>query len=182
MSRGIQKIRVQLPLRHFTSHVTLRVFSVTWRGEMVLGSWDCCWFKWDHACEALSRVPGTLEASINARLATAIKLPPLLLLFRDTTAPARHDSLPHSACPASALMRNVRAPCRITRIILFTMTVNPALQPRVLCQYKAFMEKTWQEDNRFVPLKKKKTQPQHFDKDNRLSLVLTSWNKQKPNS
>lgn len=105
-----------------------------------------------HLAECLAQ----LEASINARLATAIKMPPLLLLFQDTTAPARHDSLLHSACPASALMRNVWAPRRITRIIFSTMTVSPALQPRVLCQYKAFMEETQQEHNRFVPLKKKK--------------------------
>lgn len=157
MSWGIQKIRVQVPLLLLLVPVTLSFFSVTWRWEMVLGSWDCCWFKWDHVCEALSRVPGTLEASINARLATAIKLPPLLLLFRDTTAPARHDSRLRSACPASALRRNVRAPHRITQITVLTTTVSPAPQPRVLCQYKAFMEETQQEDNRFIPLKKKKT-------------------------
>lgn len=131
--------------------------AVTWRWEMVLGSRNCCWCKWDNVCEALSRVPGRLEASINARLAPAIKTPPLLLLFQDTTAPARHDSLLHSACPASALRRNVWAPLRITRIIFSTMTASLALQPRVLCQYKAFMEETQQEHNRFVPLKKKKS-------------------------
>lgn len=155
MSWGIQKIRVQVPLLLLASHVTLSFFSVTWRWQMVPSSRDC-WFKWDHVCEALSRVPGTSEASINARLATAIKLPPLLLLFQDTTAAACHDSLLHSACPASALLRNGRAPRRITRIILLATTVSPAPQPRVLCQDKAFMEETRQEDNRFVPLKKKK--------------------------
>lgn len=49
---------------------------------------------------ALSRVSGILKASINARLATAIKLLLLLLLlFQDTSALARYDSLLHSTCP-----------------------------------------------------------------------------------
>lgn len=104
--------------------------SALWHGDdMVLGSWDCCWFKWDHVCGALSRVPGTLEASINARLATAIKLPPLLLLFQDTTAPARRDSLLYSACPASALMRHFWAPHRMTRITVLTTTVTVSPAP-----------------------------------------------------
>ena len=77
-------------------------------------------------------------------------------------------------------MRNAQTPPRTTQITVRATSISPALPPRVLCQYKAFIKETQQGDKRFVPLGGEKNPTTALgQKNNRLSLVLTSPNKQK---
>lgn len=71
-----------------------------------------------------------------------------LLLFQGTNAQGRHDSWPHSACPALPSQGMFESLAGWPKL-----SSAPHLQAKVLVPHNAFTEETQQEDNGFVQLK-----------------------------